>query len=109
MSSTAKPTDEESLARLNLLRKYLEKHYSISISEMARLDRSVYRIDGRDGEGWVARAFPADRPVERVQGDAEILQFLDKQGYPSERIATPEPVTRALPRSCDMTYLPSCR
>ena len=93
MPSTAKPGTEEKLARLNLLRKYLEKHYSISITQMTRLDRSVYRIDKRDGESWVVRAFSADRKVERVQGDAEILQFLEKQGFSAERVASPEPVT----------------
>ena len=93
MPSTAKPGTEEKLARLNLLQKYLEKHYSISITQMTRLDRSVYRIDKRDGESWVVRAFPADRKVERVQGDAEILQFLEKQGFSAERVASPEPVT----------------
>jgi len=93
MSSHPKPTAEENLARLNLLRRYLERHYSISITEMTRLDRSVYRIDRRDGESWVVRAFPADRPVERVQGDAEILRFLEKQGFHAERIANPDAVT----------------
>ena len=93
MSSLAKPTANENLVRLNLLRKYLEKRYSISITEMTRLDRSVYRIDKRDGESWVVRAFPVDRSVERVQGDAEILRFLEKHGLPAERIADPEPVT----------------
>jgi len=91
MSSHPKPTAEENLARLDLLRRYLEKHYSISMTEMTRLDRSVYRIDRRDGESWVVRAFPADRPVERVRGDAEILRFLEKQGFHAERIATQTP------------------
>jgi len=93
MSSSTRSIPEEKFARLNLLRKYLEKKYSICIIEMTRLDRSVYRIDRRDGESWVVRAFPADRPVERVQGEAEILQFLEEQGFPSERIANQEPVT----------------
>jgi Ser/Thr protein kinase RdoA (MazF antagonist) len=93
MSSPTKPTAQENLARLILLRKYLEKHYSITITEITRLDRSVYRIDRRDGESWVVRAFPADRPVERVQGDAEILQFLEQHDFPAERTANPAPVT----------------
>ena len=91
--SFPRPISEENLARLNLLRKYLEKHYSISITEMTRLDRSVYRVDRRAGESWVVRAFPPGRPVERVQGDAEILQFLEERGFPAERTANPEPVT----------------
>jgi Ser/Thr protein kinase RdoA (MazF antagonist) len=49
----------------------------------------VFRIDRRDGEPWVARAFPPARPRAGVAGDAAILGFLERQGYPAERLAAP--------------------
>jgi hypothetical protein len=53
---------------------------------MIRLARSVYGIEKRGGESRIVRAFPADRPVERVQGDAKIRRFLEKEGFHAERI-----------------------
>lgn len=35
----------------------------------------VFRIDRRDDEPWVARAFPPARPRAGVQGDAAVLRF----------------------------------
>jgi hypothetical protein len=34
----------------------------------------VFRIDRRDGDPWVARAFPPARPRAGVEGDAAILR-----------------------------------
>jgi Ser/Thr protein kinase RdoA (MazF antagonist) len=53
----------------------------------------VFRIDRRDGEPWVARAFPPARPRAGVEGDAAILRFLERQGYPAERLAVDDPVS----------------
>ena len=53
----------------------------------------VFRIDRRDGESWVARAFPPARPRAGVEGDAAILRFLERQGYPAERLAVDDPVS----------------
>ncbi|MFI5067538.1 MAG: hypothetical protein ACHP9Z_26640, partial [Streptosporangiales bacterium] len=39
----------------------------------------VFRIDRKDGEPWVARAFPPARPRAGVEGDAAILRFLERQ------------------------------
>ena len=47
----------------------------------------VFRIDRKDGDPWVARAFPPARPRAGVEGDAAILRFLERQGYPAERLA----------------------
>src|ERR1700761_2153340 len=47
----------------------------------------VFRIDTRDGDPWVARAFPPARPRAGVEGDAAILRFLERRGYPAERLA----------------------
>ena len=53
----------------------------------------VFRIDRRDGDPWVARAFPPARPRTGVEGDAAILGFLEQQGYPAERLAAGEAVS----------------
>jgi Ser/Thr protein kinase RdoA (MazF antagonist) len=84
---------EEAAALLVKLRAYLEKRYAVSISGLARLDRGVYRVDRRDGPSWVARVFPAERPLELVRGDAEVLRVLQGEGFPAERPASPEPAS----------------
>jgi hypothetical protein len=53
----------------------------------------VFRIDRKDGEPWVARAFPPARPRAGVEGDAAILRVLEHQGYPAERLAVDDPVS----------------
>jgi Ser/Thr protein kinase RdoA (MazF antagonist) len=53
----------------------------------------VFRIDRTDGDPWVARAFPPARPRMGVEGDAAILRFLERQGYPAERLAVDDPVS----------------
>ncbi|MGH2896830.1 MAG: phosphotransferase enzyme family protein, partial [Solirubrobacteraceae bacterium] len=53
----------------------------------------VFRVDRKDGEPWVARAFPPARPRVGVEGDAAILRFLERHGYPSERLAVENPVS----------------
>ncbi|WP_165367969.1 phosphotransferase enzyme family protein, partial [Phytoactinopolyspora endophytica] len=47
----------------------------------------VFRIDRRDGNPWIARAFPPARPRAGVEGDAAILRFLERHDYPAERLA----------------------
>lgn len=53
----------------------------------------VFRIDRNDGDPWVARAFPPARPSAGVEGDAGILRFLERQGYPAERLAVDDAVS----------------
>jgi Ser/Thr protein kinase RdoA (MazF antagonist) len=53
----------------------------------------VFRIDRRDGDPWVARAFPPARPRAGVEGDAAILRFLERQDYPAKRLAVDDPVS----------------
>jgi Ser/Thr protein kinase RdoA (MazF antagonist) len=53
----------------------------------------VFRIDRNDGDPWVARAFPPSRPRAGVEGDAAILRFLERQGYPAERLAADDAVS----------------
>jgi Ser/Thr protein kinase RdoA (MazF antagonist) len=53
----------------------------------------VFRIHRRDGGPWVARAFPPARPQAGAEGDAAILRFLERQGYPAERPAVDDAVS----------------
>jgi Ser/Thr protein kinase RdoA (MazF antagonist) len=80
-------------ARLEKLKTYLGRHYGIKIVGLERLDRGVYRVDRSDGPTWVARIFRARRPIEQVEGDAEVLRFLEENDFPAERCACPNPVS----------------
>jgi Ser/Thr protein kinase RdoA (MazF antagonist) len=53
----------------------------------------VFRIDRRDGDPWIARAFSPARPRAGVEGDAAILRFLERRDYPAERLATDDAVS----------------
>ena len=72
---------------------HLESRYGIRVASTTALDVGVVRIDRRDGPSWVARVFPAARPVAAAEGDARILQGLERQGFPAERCATADPVS----------------
>ena len=71
---------------------HLETTYGIGV-ERVTLIESVHRVDRSDGPPWIARTFPAERPVDAVEGDATILRFLEEHGYPAERVAAPSPVS----------------
>ncbi|GAB3811619.1 phosphotransferase enzyme family protein [Kribbella italica] len=92
------------------LKDHLEARYGIRIGSVAPIDDdpvtrprgswpghypSTLLVRREDGPSWIARVFssPADQ-VARVEGDAEILRFLAANGYPAERIAHDEPVSR---------------
>jgi Ser/Thr protein kinase RdoA (MazF antagonist) len=71
----------------------LEHRYGIDVERMTELDLGVFRVDRRDGPSWVARVFPAARPLGQVEGDAKILRGLERRGFPAERCAVAEPVS----------------
>lgn len=77
------------------LPQHLNNHYDVKVTGLHRPQGHnpfVLRVDRDDGPSWIARVF-TKRPVERVRGDAEILQLLEDRGYPAERCASPEPVS----------------
>src|ERR1700759_2065522 len=100
---TAALTDLEGLgARMNhepvaeRLLAHLRNRYGIDAVAATRLSvhkAYVFRIDRKDGESWVARAFPPARPRAGVEGDAAILRYLEQQDYPAERLAVDDPVS----------------
>ncbi|HUP87022.1 MAG TPA: phosphotransferase [Acidimicrobiales bacterium] len=77
--------------------QHLKQHYGVEVTSMASLDGvwgRVRRVELRDGALWVVRVFSEHRPAERVHGDAEILRFVEHHGFPAERCAHHDAVSR---------------
>jgi Ser/Thr protein kinase RdoA (MazF antagonist) len=72
---------------------HLEGSYGIEVAGIEPLDLGTFRVSRHDGPSWVARISPSERPVEQARGDADVLRLLAERDYPSERLATAEPVT----------------
>jgi Ser/Thr protein kinase RdoA (MazF antagonist) len=75
---------------------HLGDHYGIEPLAATRISvhkTYVFRIDRGDGEPWVARAFPPARPRSGAEVDARVLAFLERHGYPAERLAADDPVS----------------
>jgi len=77
---------------------------SIAVSGLAALDLGVYRVDRADGPAWVARVFPAVRAESAAAGDAEILGFLQRHGFPSDG---PRPPSRCRSSTATRYWSPS--
>jgi Ser/Thr protein kinase RdoA (MazF antagonist) len=82
------------MADVEELRAHLADRYGIRVSAMLTLDQDVILMRRSDGPNWVARIIPAQRPLAEVEGDAEILRWLEREGYPAERCAHEEPVSK---------------
>ncbi len=70
---------------------HLRDHHGIdgiAAAKVSHHKHSVFRIDRRNGEPWIARVFPPARPRTGAEGDAAILRFLARHDYPAERLAT---------------------
>jgi Ser/Thr protein kinase RdoA (MazF antagonist) len=89
---------------------HLEDHYGIRVTATARLAEGVLRVDHDAGPPWVARMMLTSRPLARTEQDAEVLRFLERQGFPAERCAHASPVTELGGRAVLVTeYLPGKR
>jgi Ser/Thr protein kinase RdoA (MazF antagonist) len=86
-------SDLPETAREGYLRAHVERQYDVHVVELRRLDRGVFDVHLQDGRRWVVRVFPERRPVGHVEGDAEILRFLEGHGFPAERCAEENPVS----------------
>ena len=53
----------------------------------------VFRVEVTGADPWVARVYPPARPRVGVEGDAAILQFLERHDYPAERLVVPDAVS----------------
>lgn len=78
---------------VDTLPAHMEEVYGVAVSDVTSLDVGVYRLDRADGPPWVARVFIPERTVQRVEGDAELLDFLAERQFPSERTAVHDPVS----------------
>lgn len=81
------PPDVERVA------SHLEHRYGIRVTKLTELDVGVFRVTRATAPSWIARVFPAARPISAVEGDAEILRFLEKHEFPAERCAQAEAVS----------------
>lgn len=75
---------------------HLRDRYGVDAVAATRLSVHkgyVFRVDRRDGQPWIARAFPPARPRAGAEGDAAILRFLEAQDYPAERLAVDDAVS----------------
>jgi Ser/Thr protein kinase RdoA (MazF antagonist) len=75
------------------LPEHLRECYGVEVVGTAELDVGVFRVDRADGPSWVARVFPAARPLAEVEGDAKVLKLLSSGGFPAERCAVDDAVS----------------
>lgn len=75
------------------LADHLAACHDVEVTGLTELDLGVFRVQRAEGEPWVARVFPAARPLAAAEGDAAILRGLARAGFPAERCATEAPVT----------------
>src|SRR5687768_15036626 len=48
--------------------------------------KGVFRVDRDSGAPWVLRHYPADRPMERLHGQAAIMRYVERHGIAAERV-----------------------
>jgi Ser/Thr protein kinase RdoA (MazF antagonist) len=66
---------------------------AVAATKVSQHHDHVFRVDRRDGDPWIARAFSSARPRAGVEGDAAILRFLERHDYPAERLAINDAVS----------------
>jgi Ser/Thr protein kinase RdoA (MazF antagonist) len=75
---------------------HLRNHYGIDAVAATQLSVHkdyVMRVDRNDGDPWIARAYSPARPRRGAEGDAAILRYLERHGYPAERLAADDAVS----------------
>jgi Ser/Thr protein kinase RdoA (MazF antagonist) len=72
---------------------HVAERHGFRAQTVFNFDQDVVLLRRDDRPNWVARVFPPERPLARVRGDAEILDWLAEHGYPAERCATADPVS----------------
>jgi Ser/Thr protein kinase RdoA (MazF antagonist) len=75
--------------------QHLEETYGIDVAAASEIEAGggVFHVRREDGPDWIARVFPAARPIDAARGDAEILRALEDQPFPAERCACDDPVS----------------
>lgn len=82
--------ERQGAGRLGL---HLADHYGVEVAEVGQLDAGVFLARLGDGQRWVTRIMPAERPLAWAQGDAAVLALVADAGFPAERLATDEAVS----------------
>lgn len=76
-------------AGMESLPDHLASTYGVKVKKVSQLQQGnhgVHRVDLANGPSWVVRVFPPDRPIADVKGDAAVLEFLEKNDFPAERV-----------------------
>jgi Ser/Thr protein kinase RdoA (MazF antagonist) len=77
-------------AAVERLPAHLERTYRVGVSRLTPLEpwapEHAQRADLDDGRAWVVRLHPPSRPRAEVEGDAELLRYLEQHDYPAERL-----------------------
>ena len=76
--------------------EHLRDRYRIGATTATKVSQHndhVFRVDRSDGHPWIVRVYPPARPRVGVEGDAAILRFLARRGYPAERLAVDDAVS----------------
>jgi Ser/Thr protein kinase RdoA (MazF antagonist) len=81
------------MADVDDLRNHLADHYGFRAQFVFAFEDDVILMRDGAGRRWIVRAFPAERPLASVQGDAAILRWLAQRSFPAERVACAEPVS----------------
>lgn len=75
---------------------HLRGHYRIEARAATKVSihkSYLFRVDRNGGDAWIARALPPARPRTGAEGDAAILRFLERKGFPAERLAVDDAVS----------------
>ena len=78
---------------LDVLGSHLESALGFTVRGLRSLDAGVLAVELADGDRWIARVFPAARPVAAARGDAALLAWLSASAFPAERPAAEDPVS----------------
>jgi Ser/Thr protein kinase RdoA (MazF antagonist) len=81
------------MADVDDLRAHLADTYGFRAQAVFSFEDDVVLVRDASDRRWIARVFPAERPVGAVEGDVAILRWLARRDYPAERPACGEPVS----------------
>ena len=77
-------------AAIERLPAHLESLAGAAVARMLPLEpwapHHAQRVDLADGRSWAVRLHPPSRPRAEVEGDAELLRFLERHDFPAERV-----------------------
>ena len=85
--------------RLDGLADHFWRTYQVRVAGVTTLSAhggGIFKVDLADRpDPWVARIVPPEaRAAERLHEDVEVLRLLERVGFPAERCAHPQPVSR---------------